>query len=561
MKPILVALALLLHQWTTEGVTTTSVGIIRNASLTILNTSATTINGTCEECLCALLVNSTVFSVNCFHENLTCQLHFTENQNKPFVLIDSANTAFYFVSLPTYVASQSTDSTTHEITSQSTSKSPCEEFSTDQVIFCRGATNLGQPPVSGGYLWTFDSTFQDTSSTFNGTPMNNASFSNLTITGYGSSLSLSASMNQFLTIAHPFLELSKRSWTFEAWIYLFDIQTGIEYPIAGQCENNVTDKCLHLVVRTAKLYLGFLSDDLFGTTSLTASRWYHAAFVFDHPTKNQSIYLNGVLDASREANNSYQGIGCPLDIGKNDWSNAHYFFNGLIDQFSYTNRSKASDEILRDATLTVSFSFDSNSTFDEGPLAINGSLVGNTSFVPGRRGQALQIDNVNDSYFMVQGLVLLGTNNQSYSFSIWIKPAILQKSSIIHMSDHADGNGWSLPMISLTNNGELITVAWSGGSTIIMGPPILANMWTYVAVTYSSTNGLRLYVNGTLFNSSLPYSFVGSGHSNYLLVGSSRLANTLVGWSNIIGQYSGAVDELRVYSRELTTSDIIALTN
>ena len=368
-------------------------------------------------------------------------------------------------------------------------------------------------------------------------------------------------MQQSVSFAQPFLELSNRSWTFEAWIYLFHIQSLIEYPIAGQCEYIATDKCMHLVVRTGKLYLGFLSNDLFGATDLNVSTWYHTAFVFDSPTKNQSIYLNGVLDASREANNSYQGIGCPLDIGKNDWSNAHYYFNGLIDQFSYTTRSKASGEILRDATLTLSVSFDSNSTFDEGPLAINGSLVGNTSFVAGQRGQALQIDNVTDSYFTVQGLVLLGTNNQSYSFSIWIKPAIIKKSSIIHMSDHADGTGWSLPIISLTNNGELITVAWNGGSTIIMGPPILANMWTYVAVTYSSTNGLRLYVNGTLFNSSLPYSFVGSGHSNYLLVGSSRLANTLVGWSNIIGQYSGAVDELRVYSRELTASDIIALAN
>ena len=129
------------------------------------------------------------------------------------------------------------------------------------------------------------------------------------------------------------------------------------------------------------------------------------------------------------------------------------------------------------------------------------------------------------------------------------------------MSDHADGNGWALPMVSLTDAGELATVAWGENGAVVMGPPIPVNMWTHVAVTYSVTNGLRLYINGTLFNSSLPYSFGGSGQPNYLFVGSSRLSVTSGGWSDITGQFSGAVDELQVYSREITTSDIIALAN
>ena len=122
MKTNLVALALLLHLLTTERISTISVGIIRNASLTLLDTNATTINGSCEECLCALLANSAVFSVTSFHENLTCQLHSTQNQNKPFVLIDSANTSFYCVSLPTFPTSVASDTCIREVTGTSTSK-------------------------------------------------------------------------------------------------------------------------------------------------------------------------------------------------------------------------------------------------------------------------------------------------------------------------------------------------------------------------------------------------------------------------------------------------------
>ena len=128
----------------------------------------------------------------------------------------------------------------------------------------------------------------------------------------------------------------------------------------------------------------------------------YAAFVFDTVTRNQSIYLNGVLDASRQANNSYQGGNGSLDIGIASWASGSRYFNGLIDQLSFTNRSKTAQEILRDATLTsVLLIRQTTPPLDEGPLGINGSLVGNTSFAAGRRGQALQIGNVNDSYLTV----------------------------------------------------------------------------------------------------------------------------------------------------------------
>ena len=244
--------------------------------------------------------------------------------------------------------------------------------------------------VFGNYLWAFDSMFEDTSSIFSGISMNNASFSNSTITDYGFSLSLNASMNQSVSITQPLLQLFHRSWTFETWIYPLNVTSGTNYPIIEQCHNITSDRCLHLIIRDRKLYLSFYDDDLPGLTNLTAARWYHTAFVFDISSGNQSLYLDGVLDATRQSNSSYLGTSGALNIGFNSWSHGNEYFDGLIDQLSFTNRSKTTQEILRDATLTASFSFNGTSTIDEGPLSINGSLVGNTSFVPGRRGQALQ---------------------------------------------------------------------------------------------------------------------------------------------------------------------------
>ena len=515
-------IAFLLRQLTVVTVSSTRVGIIPNISLTLFGTNTTIANGTCEDCVCFLLANTSFFSLNCFHDNLTCELHAKLDQNKPFTLATGVKASFYFLALPTSMVS---------------------------------------PATIVEYHWSFDSTFQDASSTFNGTPVNNASFSTSTITGYGSSLSITASLNQSVLFDQPILKLINESWTLDVWINLAAGMTGADYAILAQCEVETTDKCLHLLVRNQTLFLGFFNDDLCGTINLTASRWYHTAFVYDAVTRNQSLYLDGTLDASRTANSSYLGVSGNFSIGAVSLPAYCYFFNGLIDQLSFTNRTKTPDEILRDATLTLSVSFEGNSTFDEGPLGINGSLAGSTSFVLGRRGQALHIGNVSDSYFTVQGLVLLGRDNQPYSFSIWIKPAMQQNASIIHMSSLSNGTGWCVPMIGLTSTNQLVAISWDGALVKVSGPVVPTNSWTHVVSTYSPTHDLRLYTNGSLWNASVACSFNASGTPNHLFIGSPRAGINCGSLAGITGQYSGAVDELQVFSRELSSADILQLAN
>ena len=366
-------------------------------------------------------------------------------------------------------------------------------------------------------------------------------------------------MNQFVSIAQPFLPLFNRSWTFEAWIYLPNIPNGHDNTILGQLASTTPDNYFHVMVRGQKLRLGFYSDDLESATNLTPSRWYHTAFSFDSVSRNQSIYIDGVLAGSQEAISVYLGSAGALDVGVIRWSSGNEYFDGLIDQLSFINRSKAPSEILRDATLTLYFSFDGNSLHDQGPLKISGSVEGSISFVSGRRGQALRICHVPDSYLTVGGLVLLGRDGQPYSFSIWINPSVRQSSIVIHMSRYSDGTTlWCVPMMGLNNAGQLITRSWAGSgyTVIVMGPSVPLHSWTHVVSTYSVSAGLRLYVNGSLCNCSSPFTFVGSGGPNHIFVGSARAATTSSWWPEIAGQYSGAVDELQVYSRELTANEV-----
>ena len=80
---------------------TVSFGVIRNTSLKIPQGNTTTVNGTCETCVCALVSNPSLFSFNCFENNLTCEMYSKADQDQPCSLLDFVTSAFYFLSLPT----------------------------------------------------------------------------------------------------------------------------------------------------------------------------------------------------------------------------------------------------------------------------------------------------------------------------------------------------------------------------------------------------------------------------------------------------------------------------
>ena len=225
------------------------------------------------------------------------------------------------------------------------------------------------------------------------------------------------------------------------------------HTIIGQCKNASTDTCLHLAVRNHKLYLGFFNDDLSGNTNLTELKWYHVAFVFDDDTRNQSVYLDGIIDGSRQANTSFQGYNQSLTFGSTDASGTISCFDGLIDQLSFT---ESSQKFYRNPAgchfVVVYFLFDNNSTYDEGPLRINGSLVGNTSLVPGRVGQALEIKNVNQSDFALHGLVLLGIS-KSIIFILDLDPAGC--STEIYDSSPFKPYGWCWLVCSSTRTDHI----------------------------------------------------------------------------------------------------------
>ncbi|CAF3968680.1 unnamed protein product, partial [Rotaria sordida] len=156
-------------------------------------------------------------------------------------------------------------------------------------------------------------------------------------------------------------------------------------------------------------------------------------------------------------------------------------------------------------------------------------------------------------------------SNYSYTFALWIYPFATNGTIIQLLSIN---NDWWSPMLGFDSNNHLVTQTWNGAAfyNVALNSFILPlNTWTHVATTFSITNGLRLFVNGTRVNmTSSSYAHASSGSWNIMSVGACT--QPMVWCSNtetriIPNQYRGKIDELRIYSRELTTVEINALVN
>ena len=221
----------------------------------------------------------------------------------------------------------------------------------------------------------------------------------------------------------------------------------------------------------------------------------------------------------------------------------------------------SSTEILREATLTVNYSFDNDSLLDDGPLGINGTGLNYTFSGSCRVKKCLSLLN-NPSYIQAGNLVLLGTTNQSYSFSIWINPTIINKGTIIHASQNSAGNGWCVPMLGFTNSSAIGVQSWTGNIIDLTGPVAVANAWTHIAITYSATNGLCLWINGSKYGSgTVGFSYITPNVPVFVTIGSP--VNGQGCFTSIInkGEYTGYIDEFALYSRELNSADINNLAN
>ena len=403
-------------------------------------------------------------------------------------------------------------------------------------------------------LLTLNGDTYDVMNNYNGT---NVGTSITFVTGY---IGEAAQFQDIGYIMLPYIDFYLRDFTIELWFYLTNGTLTRPMPgLFGECQNNTFNQCLHLKLYddTTGLRFGFYLDDVdISPVVLYTYQWYHAAFVYNYTSRKRWTYLNGISQSVSAtfptASHLYLGQSGNVTIGQ---THASDLFIGYIDHVSITHRAKTQDEILDDATLVAYYSFDCGSTYDSSVNLLHAITV-NITVTPGKSNEALQL-NTSTAYLQTPGLTALGITNQSFSIAFWIKPMQIL-GTLFHLSTSSNGSGWCSTILGFSTSGYMI--AQISGATL-MGPMFSLNVWTHVVYTYSVTNGIHLYTNGTMIGSSGGnIQREGPNLPVYLTIGNglSGLGNCSFG--NISSDpFNGVIDELHIYSREISASDICIL--
>lgn len=179
--------------------------------------------------------------------------------------------------------------------------------------------------------------------------------------------------------------------------------------------------------------------------------------------------------------------------------------------------------------------------------------LGAVALGPGREGQALLLDG--DGGLGLTGLSGF-TRHDPVTLSMWVRPGELNaKAALIHAAGFysldADASGIELELVEGRVRWSVIHL-WPGSAISILMPEALpVGEWTHITATYdgsSQVDGLRLYVQGTQVETVVLRDKLDGPITTHQLELGSRSRGS--------GFRNGAVDELKIWRRSLTSAQV-----
>ncbi|MFH7881016.1 MAG: DUF2341 domain-containing protein, partial [Candidatus Aenigmatarchaeota archaeon] len=182
----------------------------------------------------------------------------------------------------------------------------------------------------------------------------------------------------------------------------------------------------------------------------------------------------------------------------------------------------------------------------------NGNLVNGPTWVNGKFGKALSFDGVDDYVSTTNQF----SNPQTFSLVIWFKTTSASGRKIIGFENTQTGTGSTNydRHLYVGTDGKLYFGVYDGSTrTISTTTTVTDGSWHFAVATFSS-NVMRLYLDGNFVGS---LSTGGAQNFNgWWRIGSYKCA----GWPNCgDGYFPGIIDEVRIYNRALSDTEIQAL--
>jgi len=190
-------------------------------------------------------------------------------------------------------------------------------------------------------------------------------------------------------------------------------------------------------------------------------------------------------------------------------------------------------------------------------------FAGDPVFVPGEVSDALWLDGVNDTAAVQASPQLHVGAADGFTIESWIKPATLGLQALVEWNNRAGSVGAHLylsqPPPAGGGDGSLFgnLVDVNGTSHWInsAGGLVSAGVWHHVALTYSKSAGVgTIYVNGVSVVQQVLGSFSVQTAPPFDLLFGHRVDGSALHY-----RFSGGMDEMSVYARTLSASEIQAI--
>ena len=381
-----------------------------------------------------------------------------------------------------------------------------------------------------------------------------------------------------ITNANSTLKLTSSDGTFSAWVKPNTI-SGFD----GIIGNNFGSGWW-FILNAGKIAFWAATDAAVydSNTVVPNGQWTHILVTYNNASKTATFYKNGVFDGSQVTANTIGNGGTTFYIGNDGRDGAGYPFDGLIDDVRIYNRALSAAEIQAlYKSGAAKFAPPSNTglvgywSFDDGAglSATDFSGKNNTGVFPGgtanptwvngKRGKALSFDGSNDyvNAGKAAGLDLTST----FTIAVWVKSSensAAKPQGIIVRANYAGFEyGWMLDkdtanVFHFRGNGSAGTTYTRNDAGAYSDAAYTDQNWHHL--TGVNTGGKNyLYVDGVLQAVSATEVIGSAGGTRPVVIG-HRYSDL---YTTEARTWNGLIDEVRVYNRALSASEVQALYN
>jgi len=283
------------------------------------------------------------------------------------------------------------------------------------------------------------------------------------------------------------------------------------------------------------------------------------------------MYVDGVLNEGSQTGTGPLNVNSTTNINIGKYNYGVSYFNGQLDEVRIYNTALTAAQIstLYNQSKYSQINAPQNDKYTDGLVGYwtfngkdlttttatdvsgngnHGTLTNSPVPTIGKVGQALNLPTTSD-YVTAADSSSLDISTGVYTFSAWVKTSDLSNEMFVMGKDDLLGSGCGAYAMFIRTGYPVLFSSdycnWGAASST----RIPSNTWVFLTMAFNGTT-VSYYQNGVFTDSKTSDALTSA------TTGTFRLGNKLAGWGV---NYTGSLDEVRLYNRVLSATEITAL--